>query len=104
MPDDGTAMTATKAASKAASTMSTRDGSSDTGPSWGGLKRTAERLVAHVPTVAFHGIDVLPVDVQVQIGPGMPAFTVRRRLETLESVGQSAFAFLSSEKHESCGP
>lgn len=38
--------------------------------------RSPERLVAHVPTVAFRGIDVLPVDVQVQIGPGMPAFTI----------------------------
>ncbi len=35
-----------------------------------------DRLVAHVPTVAFQGIDVLPVDVQVQMGPGMPAFTI----------------------------
>src|SRR5687768_9617756 len=33
-------------------------------------------MVAHVKTVAFEGIDVTPVDVQVQIGPGLPAFTV----------------------------
>ena len=35
-----------------------------------------EKIVSHVTTVAFQGIDVLPVDVQVQMGPGMPAFTV----------------------------
>ncbi|MCH2546432.1 MAG: YifB family Mg chelatase-like AAA ATPase [Alphaproteobacteria bacterium] len=33
-------------------------------------------MVAHIKTVAFEGIDVTPVDVQVQIGPGLPAFTV----------------------------
>lgn len=33
-------------------------------------------MVAHVKTVAFEGIEVTPVDVQVQIGPGLPAFTV----------------------------
>lgn len=33
-------------------------------------------MVAHVKTVAFEGIDVTPVDVQVQIAPGLPAFTV----------------------------
>ncbi len=33
-------------------------------------------MVAHVETVAFKGIEALPVDVQVHIGAGMPAFTV----------------------------
>ena len=58
MPDDGTAT----------ATIAERE----TSP----RAKSGERLVAHVPTVAFQGIDVLPVDVQVQIGPGMPAFTI----------------------------
>lgn len=33
-------------------------------------------MVARVRTVAFQGIDVLPVDVQVQVSGGLPAFTV----------------------------
>ena len=33
-------------------------------------------MVARVSTVAFQGIDVLPVDVQVQIAAGLPAFTI----------------------------
>lgn len=33
-------------------------------------------MVAHVKTVAFEGIDTTEVDVQVQIAPGLPAFTV----------------------------
>ncbi len=33
-------------------------------------------MVARVNTVAFQGIDVLPVDVQVQISGGVPAFSV----------------------------
>jgi magnesium chelatase family protein len=33
-------------------------------------------LVAHVNTVAFHGIEAREVDVQVHIGPGLPTFTV----------------------------
>lgn len=33
-------------------------------------------MVAHVTTVAFQGIEAEPVDVQVDIGGGMPAFTV----------------------------
>ena len=73
MPDDGTAI--------ALMTMPPREGTSRTGPSSGGAKRrerpvAPDRLVAHVPTVAFQGIDVLPVDVQVQMGPGVPAFTI----------------------------
>ena len=32
--------------------------------------------VAHVRTVAFQGIDVKEVDVQVQIGAGLPSFAV----------------------------
>ena len=33
-------------------------------------------MVARVNTVAFHGIEVLDVDVQVQISGGIPAFNV----------------------------
>jgi magnesium chelatase family protein len=33
-------------------------------------------MVARISTVAFQGIDVLDVDVQVQIGQGLPSFTV----------------------------
>ena len=33
-------------------------------------------MVARVNTVAFQGIDVRPVDVQVQIANGLPAFTI----------------------------
>jgi hypothetical protein len=33
-------------------------------------------VVARVATVAFQGIDVLPVDVQVQVAGGLPAFTI----------------------------
>ena len=34
------------------------------------------RMVARVTTVAFQGIDVLDVDVQVQMSPGLPAFMI----------------------------
>ena len=33
-------------------------------------------MTSHVATVAFRGIEAVPVDVQVQISPGMPAFTL----------------------------
>ncbi len=33
-------------------------------------------MVVHVRTVAFQGIEAVPVDVQVQIASGMPAFSV----------------------------
>lgn len=33
-------------------------------------------MVAHIQTVAFEGIDATPVNVQVQIAAGLPAFTV----------------------------
>lgn len=33
-------------------------------------------MVAHVLTVAFQGIETMPIDVQVQLTSGMPAFTV----------------------------
>lgn len=33
-------------------------------------------MVAHVNTVAFQGVDVVDVDVQVQMGAGLPAFTI----------------------------
>lgn len=36
-------------------------------------------MVARVATVAFQGIEVLEVDVQVQIGAGMPVFATADR-------------------------
>jgi magnesium chelatase family protein len=33
-------------------------------------------MVARVRTVAFEGVDVRPVDAQVQVSGGMPAFTL----------------------------
>ena len=33
-------------------------------------------MVARVNTVSFQGIEVKPVDVQVQISNGLPAFTI----------------------------
>ncbi|SNZ19957.1 YifB family Mg chelatase-like AAA ATPase [Cohaesibacter gelatinilyticus] len=33
-------------------------------------------MVAHVQTVSFQGVTAIPVDVQVQIAPGLPAFTI----------------------------
>ena len=33
-------------------------------------------MVARISTVAFQGIDVLEVDVQVHIAAGLPAFTI----------------------------
>lgn len=33
-------------------------------------------MVAHVATVAFQGIEAVPVDVQVQMSSGLPAFTI----------------------------
>ncbi|NNF78808.1 MAG: ATP-binding protein, partial [Rhizobiales bacterium] len=33
-------------------------------------------MTSHVATVAFRGIDAVPVDVQVQISSGLPAFTL----------------------------
>lgn len=33
-------------------------------------------MVSHVTTVAFHGIEAVPVDVQVQIAPGGPVFAI----------------------------
>ncbi len=32
-------------------------------------------MFARVTTVAFEGIEARAVDVQIQIGPGLPAFT-----------------------------
>ena len=36
----------------------------------------AQLMVARVKTVAFQGIDCREVDVEVQLGPGLPAFAV----------------------------
>ena len=33
-------------------------------------------MVSHVTTVAFQGVEAVPVDVQVQVGPGTVAFTI----------------------------
>ena len=33
-------------------------------------------MVSHVTTVAFRGIEAVPVDVQVQVAPGLPAFAI----------------------------
>ncbi len=33
-------------------------------------------MIAHIPTVAFSGIEVQPIDVQVQISPGLVAFNI----------------------------
>ena len=33
-------------------------------------------MIAHIPTVAFAGVDVMPIDVQVQVSPGIVGFTV----------------------------
>ncbi len=35
-----------------------------------------EHMFAHISTVAFLGIDARPVDVQVQIGAGLPSFSI----------------------------
>ena len=36
-------------------------------------------MVQRVSTVAFEGIEVRPVDVQVQVAPGLPAFAIADR-------------------------
>jgi magnesium chelatase family protein len=33
-------------------------------------------MVQHVATVAFEGVEARPVDVQVQVAPGLPAFNL----------------------------
>jgi len=33
-------------------------------------------MVAHISTVAFRGVEALEIDVQVQMSPGLPAFTI----------------------------
>jgi hypothetical protein len=33
-----------------------------------------QNTAVNVPTVVFEGIEVRPVDVQVQVAPGMPAY------------------------------
>ena len=33
-------------------------------------------MTATINTIAFQGVDVRPVDVQVQISNGLPAFTI----------------------------
>ena len=38
-------------------------------------------MVSHVTTVAFQGIEAVPVDVQVQIAPGGPVFAILYRIK-----------------------
>ncbi|MEQ9815635.1 MAG: magnesium chelatase domain-containing protein, partial [Azospirillaceae bacterium] len=33
-------------------------------------------MVARIATIAFQGLDAVPVDVQVQVAAGLPAFTI----------------------------
>lgn len=33
-------------------------------------------MIAHIPTVAFSGVEVLPIEVQVQVSSGLVAFTI----------------------------
>jgi magnesium chelatase family protein len=33
-------------------------------------------MTSRINTVAFQGIDVLPIDVQAQVASGLPAFTL----------------------------
>ena len=40
------------------------------------MREGAGRMVAHVNTVAFHGVEARDVDVQVHIAAGLPTFTV----------------------------
>lgn len=45
------------------------------------MKLTPDRLlgqemVARINTVAFQGVDVVPIDVQVHMGAGLPAFHI----------------------------
>ncbi len=39
-------------------------------------REAGARMIARVRTVAFHGIDVLDIDVQVQMSPGAPNFNI----------------------------
>ena len=57
--------------------MMAADGGTMVLPAAGGLRRgKTPGMVSRVQTVAFQGIDVLAIDVQVQIISGMPTFTV----------------------------
>ena len=40
------------------------------------VPRGRHNMVAHVQTVAFQGVDVRPIDVQVQTAAGLPTFTM----------------------------
>ena len=33
-------------------------------------------MIVHIPSLTFSGIEIIEVDVQVQISPGIPAFTI----------------------------
>ncbi|KJV57957.1 hypothetical protein RFEPED_0328 [Rickettsia felis str. Pedreira] len=33
-------------------------------------------MIIHIASLMFNGIDIINVDVQVQISPGIPAFTI----------------------------
>lgn len=40
-------------------------------------------MVARIRTVAFEGVDVRPVDAQVQVSGGIPAFTLVGPITTI---------------------
>ena len=42
----------------------------------GGMGGTATLQIARVRTVAFTGLEVADVDVEVQLGPGLPSFQI----------------------------
>jgi magnesium chelatase family protein len=45
-------------------------------------------MVARVRTAAFEGVDVRPVDAQVQVSGSMPAFTLVGPVTTLYDLGE----------------
>jgi hypothetical protein len=51
-------------------------------------------MVQRVSTVAFEGIEVRPVDVQVQVAPGLPAFNL---VDCQCQIGGSLLAGISTE-------
>ncbi|MEZ5875512.1 MAG: hypothetical protein R3D30_12030 [Hyphomicrobiales bacterium] len=64
-------------------------------------------MFARVTTVAFEGIEARGVDVQVQIGPGMPAFTIvgllTRQAESRERV-RGALNVIGSRCRQNASP
>src|SRR3546814_6939648 len=58
--------------------------------------RPQPQMVARINTVAFAGVEVLDIDVQVQTGAGLPTFTVVGRSEEntseLQSLKRNSYA------------